>query len=412
MNTELFIAKKIIKSGGEKSFSRPIVKISIAGIALGIIVMILTISISKGFKGEIRNRISIFGSHIKVINIGSYNSWENSPIIKDEDLILKLSDIKGISSINIFANKTGIIKSSEDIQGVILKGVDLNYNWENIENLIISGKIPELNDSVKSSEILISSQLSNILKLKPGDKVLAYFIQEVPRQRLFIISGVYENSLDDFNNLLFCDIRHIQKLNNWEKDQIGGYEILINDFDKIEELGEIISEEVGYNFSDDGSYLIVETIKQKYSHWFNWFNVFDTNTWVILFLMITIASFNMISGLLILILERTNMIGILKSMGAQNWNIRKIFLYNSIFIIGKGMFWGNLIGLGFYFLQKQFGIITLDPQSYYISVMPVDLNIYQWLALNTGTFILTLSSLIIPSYIIARFDPAKAIRFE
>ena len=412
MNTELFIAKKIIKSGSEKSFSRPIVKISIAGIALGIIVMILTISISKGFKGEIRNRISIFGSHIKIINIGSYNSWENSPIIKDEDLILKLSDISGISSVNIFANKTGIIKSSEDIQGVILKGVDLNYNWKSIEGLIISGKIPELNDSVKSNEILISSQLSNILKLKPGDKVRAYFIQEVPRQRQFIISGVYENSLDDFNNLLFCDIRHIQKLNNWGKDQIGGYEILINDFDKIEELGEIVSEEVGYNFSDDGSYLIVETIKQKYSHWFNWFNVFDTNTWVILFLMITIASFNMISGLLILILERTNMIGILKSMGAQNWNIRKIFLYNSIFIIGKGMFWGNLIGLGFYFLQKQFGIITLDPQSYYISVMPVDLNIYQWLALNTGTFILTLSSLIIPSYIIARFDPAKAIRFE
>ena len=412
MNTEFFIAKKIINPDSQRRFSKPIVRISIIGIALGLIVMILTIAISNGFKDEIRKRISVFGAHIIITNIGSDNSWESSPISKNQDFLKTLPSKSGIKSINEFAFRSAILKTDDEVHGVILKGVGSDYNWADMNDLLMEGKTPIYKDSIKSNEILISSQLSNILRIKPGDKVRAYFIQNITRQRMFTVSGVYENSLEDFNNLIFCDLGHIRKVNNWDKDKVGGFEIRIENFNKIEEFGEMIADDIGFNFHEDGTYLSVTTIKQKYFHLFDWLAVVDTNTWVILFLMIVVAAFNMISGLLILILERTNMIGTLKAMGSPNWNIRKIFLYYSIFLIGKGMLWGNIIGIGFCLAQQYFGFITLDPESYYVSMVPIDINFWQWLFLNLGTFFLTLSSLIVPSYIIARMDPAKVIRFQ
>ena len=411
MNTELFIARRIIKPEGRKGFSLPVIRISIAGIALGLIVMILTVSISKGFKNEIRKRISIFGSHITVSGFGTDSSWESSYIKSDTDLVSKIESIPGVESVNSFALRSAIVQTRTDVQGIILKGIGKDYNDKDINSLISSGHLPDFGDSVKSNGVLISSQLADLLKLKTGDQIIVMFIQKQVRQRKFTIEGIYVNSMEDFANLMFCDIRHIQKLNDWNEDQVTGFEIRIKNFDDIDRFGNLISDEVGFSYSPDGSYLNVETIKQKYSHLFDWISVFDTNTWVILFLMIMVASFNMISGLLILILERTNMIGVLKALGAQGWNIRKIFLYYSVSLIGKGMFWGNIIGIGLCLIQKYFGLITLDPESYYVSVVPVNIDLFQFLLLNLGTFILTFSSLIGPSYIITRLDPSKAIKF-
>ena len=411
MNTELFIAKRIISAKGQRNISRPIIKLSIIGIALGLVVMILTISIVSGYKAEIRQRISSFSGHIIISNFDSNNSYETVPVNRNQSFYPSITKQEGINHIQIFATKAGIIKTKEDVQGVLLKGIASDFNWAQFSKMIIEGEQLALSDSAKSNGILMSSSLAKQLKLKVGDKFTTYFIQQPPRVRRFILSGIYESSLEDFDKLMYCDIKQIQKLNDWQENQIGGFEVFIDDFDQLDEMGQEVYDLAGYKFDKDGSRLQVETIKQKYSQIFNWISLFDTNTWVILILMISVAAFNMISGLLIIILERTNMIGVLKSFGAENWSIRKVFLYNAVYLIIPGMFWGNIIGLGLCFLQSYFGIIKLDPASYYVSVVPVAVKFIPWLLLNTGTFVITLFSLLLPSYLITKINPSKAVKF-
>ena len=415
MNTELFIAKRLIFSKkAEKNISKPIVTIAIIGIALGLSVMIISVAIVTGFKTEIRNKVIGFGSHITIINYDSNFSYETKPVNKNQHFYPHIDTINGIKHISIFATKAGIIKTKTDIQGVILKGISSDYDWSFFKNNITEGHHFTVSDSSKTDKVIISKYLASLLKLNVGDNLFMYFIQQPPRMRKFIIEGIYDTNLEELDKLfVFADIRHIQKLNNWTKDQVSGFEILIENFEDLEQITQTVYDIAGFNYNyEDGSKLNIKNIKQEYPQIFDWLELQNMNVWVILTLMTLVAGFNMVSGLLILILERTNMIGILKAFGTKNWSIRKIFLYQASFLISKGLFWGNIIGLLLCLVQYYFEIVKLDPASYYVAMVPVNLKLLHLVLLNVGTLIITLMMLILPSYIITKISPVKTIRFN
>jgi lipoprotein-releasing system permease protein len=387
--------------------------VAVIGVALSLAVMIIAIAIVTGFKYEITNKIVGFGSHIQILNFDSNESYETQPIKKDQEFLVKLSSEPYVVNIQEFATKAGIIKSGTDIQGVVLKGIGSNFDWTFFRDYITKGNIFTVSDSARTNMVLISRHIANLLKLDVGDEFIMYFIQDPPRMRRFEVSGIYETSLEEFDRtFVLADIKHIQRLNDWDENQISGFEITVNDFKHLEELTYQVMNIVGYGFEDDGSRLKVTNINEKFPQIFDWLNLQDMNVFIILLLMLVVAGFNMVSGLLILILDRTNMIGILKALGAVNVSIRKIFLYQSGFLIIKGLFWGNLIGLGICLIQKHFEIIKLDQTSYYLTAVPVNLSLYHLLTLNLVTCIVILLILIIPSVVISRISPVKAIKFN
>ena len=414
LNTELFIAKRIFSDKTvKKGISQPIVTIAIIGIALGLAVMILSVAIVTGFKSEISNKIIGFGSHIQIVNYDTNISFETEPINKQQGFFSDIEELKGIKQIQEFAIKAGIIKTKTDIQGIVLKGIGSNFDWSFFDQSMVAGKSFRVSDSAKTNNIIISNYIAKLLNLKVDDKIVAYFIQQPPRMRSFTISGIYETSLSEFDEkFAMVDIKHLQKLNNWTDNQISGFEVLIEDFSQLDKMTEDVRDIVGFHFNPDGTKLKVLSIKEKYPQMFDWLNLTDMNVWIILIIITLVAGFNMISGLLILILERTNMIGILKAMGTRNWSIRKIFLYQSGFLISKGLLWGNIIGISICLLQAQFQIFKLDPSSYYLDAVPINLKLWHILALNFGTLLVTVLMLIIPSYIISRLSPEKTIRFN
>lgn len=414
MNTELFIAKRLIS--GEKSstrISRPIVFIAIIGISLGLAVMIIATAIVTGFKNEIRNKVIGFGSHIQILNYDTNTSYETAPVNKNQEFYPQMVNLPGIKHIQVFGTKAGIIKTKTDIQGVVLKGVGSDFDWTFFKRNLTDGVAFRVTDTIKTNKVLISKYIAQLLKLKVGDSFSMYFVQEPPRIRKFTVSGLYETSLEEFDKIyVIADIGHIQKLNNWSDNEVSGFEILLDNFEDLEEMTWVVQQEVGFGFEEDGSRLKIRNIIQKYPQIFDWLNLQDMNVWIILILMLIVAGFNMVSGLMILILERTNMIGILKAVGTQNWSIRKVFLYQSAYLVAKGLFYGNIIGIGLCLLQHYFGIIKLDKSSYYLSTVPVNFNLLYILGLNLGTLLLTVLMLIIPSYLISRISPVKAIRFD
>jgi len=414
LNLELYIAKKITyKNKSDRQISRPIISIATLGIALGLAVMILAIAIVTGFKAGITEKITGFGSHIQISNYDNNNSFETYPI--DINLVPfdRLSQIEGIKHVQTYATKPGIIKTKEEIQGVVLSGASLNYDWSFFKNKLVEGDTISLLSSKKSNQVLISEKLAKLLHLKVGEKLIMYFVQQPIRQRAFTISGIYNSGMDEFDKLfVICDMRHIQKLNNWKDNQVSGIEITLDDFKNLDETKNQIRNTVSGIFTEDGSTFKVRSIKQRHPQIFNWLEMLDLNVWIILGLMILVAGFNMISGLLIIILEKTNMIGILKALGTDNWSVRKIFLYQSSMIIGKGMLWGNLIGIGICLVQYHFQLISLDPVNYYLDTVPINLNLFHLFLLNIGTLIATVSMLLVPSYYITRITPSKAIRFD
>jgi len=415
LNTEFFIAKRIISEKKEKKgISQPIVTIAVIGISLGLAVMILAVAIASGFKTEISNKLIGFGSHIQIINYDTNISYETAPIKKDQPFFKDVKNLKGVKQIQQFGIKAGIIKTkSQDIHGVVLKGVGTDFDWSFFEQSIVAGKTFRVDDTSRTDKIIISEHIANLLKLKPGDKIAAYFIQDPPRMRVFSIAGIYNTSLAEFDEkFIIVDLGHIQRLNNWNKNQISGYEVIIDNFSQIDKIARDVRDIVGFNFDPSGAKLKVQNIKEKYPQMFDWLNLTDMNVWIILILMTAVAGFNMVSSLLILILERTNMIGILKAIGTQNWSIRKIFLYQSAFLISKGLFWGNLIGIAICFIQMKFQLFSLDPSSYYLEAVPINLKLWHILALNLGTLFVTVLMLVIPSYIISKLSPEKTIRFE
>lgn len=414
MNLPYFIAQRLIKGRREEtSFSRPINVIAIIGIAMGLAVMILAVAILTGFKIQIREKVVGFGSHIQIMNFDSNISFETIPISDAQPFLPKIEEIPGISHIQVFATKAGIIKTEEEIQGVMLKGIGSDFDWSYFSSNMVDGSVFTVTDTGRTDKVIISKKISDMLRLHTGDSFVMHFIQDPPRMRKFTISGIYETSLEEFDKIyVFCDIGHIKRLNGWNDDQISGFEIFIDDFEQLDQMTIAVRDEIGYNLTEDETKFKVTSIRTKYPQIFDWLNFQDINVIIIILLMLVVAGFNMISGLLILILEKTNMIGILKALGSEDKTIRKVFLYQSAYLIGKGLFWGNLVGIGLAFIQLKTSIISLDPGSYYIKTVPVNLELAHILLLNAGTMAAIIFMLIVPSQLITRITPVKAIKYD
>jgi lipoprotein-releasing system permease protein len=375
--------------------------------------MIIAVAILTGFKKQIREKVVGFGSNIQIVNFDSNLSFETAPIHEGQSFIPKIKKIPGISHIQVFATKAGIIKTDEEIQGVVLKGVGSDFDWSYFESNFVDGEIFTVSDSVRTEKVVISKKISDMLRLRIGDSFAMHFVQDPPRMRKFTVSGIYETSLEEFDKIyVFCDIGHIKRLNNWDDDQISGFEIFIDNFDRLDLITEAVQDAVGYQILPDEDKFKVINIREKYPQIFDWLNFQDLNVIIIITLMLVVAGFNMISGLLILILEKTNMIGILKALGSEDKTIRKVFLYQAAYLIGKGLLWGNLIGVGLAFIQLKTGIISLDPSSYYIKTVPINLNIVHIILLNAGTMAAIIIMLLVPSKLISRISPIKAIRYD
>lgn len=413
MSFEYYIAKRIHFQQGRKNISRPAVRIATIAIALGLAVMIIALSVVLGFKQQIRNKTIGFGGHIQVSNYDSNNTYEMNPITVDSSFITNLYSIQGVKHIESFATKPGIIKNETDFQGIVLKGVSSDFDWDFFKSNLVEGDIIHISKDSLQNNVIISKYLAQLLGLKLGDSFFTYFIQNQVRARKFTIRGIYSTNFIEYDKLfIISDIRHVQQLNGWTESEYSGLELFINDFDQLDLISDAVYDVVSVQKLDEKPLYYSQSIKQINPQIFGWLDLLDLNVWVILFLMLAVAGFNMISGLLILILERTSMIGILKSLGANNWSIRKIFLYHSVFLIGKGMIWGNVIGLSFCALQYFTGIIPLDAEAYYVSTVPIIFNWTFIIALNIGTALASILMMIGPSYLITKILPAKIIRYE
>jgi lipoprotein-releasing system permease protein len=411
LNLEYFIAKRLITAKDNKSsISAPIIKIAISAIAIGMIMMIVSVATGIGLQQKIREKISAFNGHIIIANFDNNQSDATLvPVSKNQKFYPKFSSVPEVSHIQAVASKTGIIRTAEAFEGIVFKGVGTDYKWDNIKEYLVSGRLPNLSASL-NSEVLISQFLANRLKLKVGDEFNTFFMKEgqnkLPNIRRFKIVGIFNSGFQEFDaTYVLGDIRHIQRINKWKSDQVGAFEVFVNDFDNIKTIGEQVYEHTG-------STLDSQTIVEKYSYIFEWLQLFDFNIVVILIVMILVATINMVVALLVLILERTQMIGILKAIGASNWTIRKMFLYNASYLIFRGLFWGNLIGVAILLIQKYFGIVELNPENYYVNQAPVYINVVYIILLNVLTVGVCFLVLLIPSYIITKITPVKAIRFD
>lgn len=411
MNLEYFIAKRLITAKDYKSsISAPIIKIAISAIAIGIIMMMVSVATGIGLQKKIRDKVSAFNGQIIISNYDNNNSEVTTvPISKQQDFYPNFKSVPEVSHIQAVASKAGIIRTENAFEGIIFKGVGADYDWNNIKEYIVEGKLPDFAKAL-NEDVIISRFLADRLNLKIGDQFNTFFIKEeqgkLPNSRRFKIVGIFNSGFQDFDaTYIIGDIRHIQRINKWSEGQVGAFEVFVKDFNEIKSTGNKIYEKTSSN-------LDTQTIVEKYSYIFDWLKLFDFNIVIILGVMILVATINMVVALLVLILERTQMIGILKSMGANNWSVRKIFLYNAFYLILRGLFWGNLIGISILLIQQQFGIIKLNPENYYVNQAPVYLNWMYILLLNLLTVGVCFLVLLIPSYIITKISPVKAIRFD
>jgi lipoprotein-releasing system permease protein len=410
LKLEYFIAKRLITAKNHKSsISAPIIKIAITAIALGMIMMIVSIATGIGLQEKIRQKVSAFNGHIIISGYNDNNSDVSTrPISIYQNFYPNFKTVDGIQHIQAVASKGGMIRTESAFEGIIFKGVGKEYHTDNLKEYLVEGRLPNFKTNL-NEETLISQYLCNRLGLKLGDNFVTYFMKEDSEGynlRNFKIVGIYNSGFQEFDaNYVIGDIRHVRRINKWKPDQIGSFEVFVDDFTQIESKGQQI-------YQETSSALDSQTIVEKFYYIFEWLKLFDFNILVILIVMIAVSTINMVVALLVLILERTQMIGILKSLGANNWSIRKMFLYNAAYLIGRGLLWGNSIGIGLLLLQKHFGIIKLNPESYYVNVAPVDINLFYILLLNIGTVAICLLVLLIPSFIITKITPSKSIRFE
>jgi lipoprotein-releasing system permease protein len=417
MNTEFFIAKRLFGDKENQHFvSRRIINIALVSIVLSLVAMIVSVAVITGFKDEVRNKVVGFGGHIRIIHYDSNLSAETQPVSKNQDFLPSLEKLELISHIQVFATKPGIIKTQDHIEGVVVKGVDPGYDWNFFSRYLVKGQIPPINDSVRINEILISEKTSKLLTLDIGEDVYVYFINEdrrTPNIRNFTISGIFNTGLEEFDRLfILADIKHIQRLNRWTPDQVSGFEINIRNFKDLDRAEYLIRDRVIAYDQEEGESLRTENILRKYPQIFDWLSLLDMNVWVLLILMTLVAGINMISGLLVLMLERSTMIGILKSLGSPDHSIRKVFLYLSGFLISRGLVWGNIIGVVLILLQKYFKLMPLDAASYYVSSVPVHLSLLHLVLLNLGTMAAVLMMLLIPGSFISKISPDKTLQFE
>ena len=407
MNTSLFIAKRLYNAKeNNNNYTRPIIRIAILAIALSVAVMILSVFILSGFKSNISNKVFGFGGHINISKFSYNQSYENDPINFNSEMLTEIELMDFVDNVQTYATKAGVIKKNNEILGVVLKGVDQRYNWNFFNENLISGNVPLFNDSITENTILISKNISSKMKLNVGDEMIMYFMEKPVRVRKFIISGIYKTGLSEFDDItVIGDLKHIQKLNNWNLNQIGGYEVSINNFKNIEIYTSLIDESIDYD-------LKALSINDKYPQIFDWLRLQDFNVLIILILMLIVGGVNMITSLLIIILEKSRLIGMLKAIGASDWNIRHIFIYNSLQIILGGLFWGNLIAVSLSLLQIRFNFLKLDEAIYFMDFVPINIELFSLFLINLGTIIICYLILVIPSAVIAKISPAKSIKFE
>ncbi len=411
MNFEFFIARRIIAAKDYKSsISAPIIKIAITAIALGIIMMLVSIATSLGLQRKIQEKISAFNGDIIISNQDTNFSGESQiPISIHQDFYPTFKTIDGIAHIQATASKGGVIRTATDFEGVVVKGVGADYNWQYFQEYLVEGRLPDFTGSI-NDEVLLSSYLATRLHLAVGDKMPTYFLndQDASKSRPigFTIVGLYNSGFQQFDEqFALADIKQIQRINKWDSDQIGNFEVFVEDFKDITRVNNLI-------YDETPSTLDTLSIRDKFASIFEWTDLFDFNTYLIIGIMILVAGINMITALLVLILERTQMIGILKAMGSDDWSVRKIFIYNAMYLIGVGLFWGNVIGLGLLLIQKYFKVIKLPQETYYVTEAPIYLDASYVILLNVGTFVLCALMLLIPTYIISKISPVKAIRFD
>ena len=415
MNLPLFIAKRIYGDQGDRrKVSRPAIRIATVGVAIGLAVMIITVSVVLGFKHTIRDKVVGFGSHIQIGNILTMGSYETLPICIDDSTLRAFGRIDGIRKAERYTTTQGILKTDDDFLGVVFKGLGPEYDLTFLQENLVEGELPQFSDTATNYPLVISRSMADKLRLKTGDRIFAYFIgNDDVRARRFTVTGIYQTNMKRFDDA-FCltDIYATHKLNGWFDDQCTGAELLVDDFEQLEQTNRNVIKKVNRQLDRYGSTLSSQTIIEAYPAVFSWLELLDINVWIILALMIAVAGFTMVSGLLIIILERTQMIGVLKALGARNSTIRHTFLWFSVFIIGQGLLWGNIIGIGLVVLQQQTGLVTLDPQTYYVSEAPLELNPLFIVLLNVATLLISVLVLIAPSYLVSRIHPAKSMRYE
>lgn len=406
MNTEYFIARRIaIKS--ERTFSKLIVRIAISGVMLSLAVMMLSVAIIKGFKTEIQEKVRGFVGDVRIFKLDLNNSFELTPFVPSSKTISDLRKNKNILFYQSYATKPAIISANDEVEGINFKGIDSGFNWDYIRKHLVRGRVIDFTDSLKATkEIMISAFTANRLKLKTGDTFIMYFVQNPPRKRPFKIVGIYDIGVEEIDKgFVLGDINIIRRLNNWENNQIGGIEIRLKNFSRLQALSDEIYSNLEINLKS-------ESVQEYFPNIFTWLSLLDINTKVLLILMMIVGVINMITALLIMILERTNMIGMLKAFGMTDYSVMKVFLYNAVYLVGIGLLLGNLLGLGLGLLQQYTHIFKLNQSSYYLAYVPIEFHIADILLLNLATLVICLIVLIVPSMLVSRVSPLKAIRFK
>lgn len=414
MNWKLFIARRIYKQQeGSRQVSRPAVRIATAGIAIGLAVMLVTVSVVLGFKQETRNKVVGLGADVLVTSIDVDESFQTTPVSVTDSMMQAWRSLEGVAVVQRYSTKPGMIMTDNDFQGMVLKGVGQEYDKTFLQAHLLEGEIPSFTDTVSSNKVLVSHALAVKLGIGLGDKLYTYYIEDNIRARRLEVAGIYQTNFSMYDDMfLITDLYTVNRLNGWKGNLVSGAELFMQRGFDSAPVCDAMREAVLPLKDDGGRSYLVRPIEEVHPQIFAWLDLLDLNVWVILVLMTGIAGFTMVSGLLIIILERTNMIGILKALGSNNLAIRKIFLGFSVFLIGKGMLWGNLVGLLLIGVQHYFRIVKLDPATYYVNAVPVVFDFWLFLLLNIGTLIVSILMLVAPSYLVSRIHPAKSIRFE
>ena len=415
MNFPLFIAKRLYSDQGDKrKVSRPAIHIATAGVAIGLAVMIVSVCVVLGFKHTIRDKAIGFGSHIQVADFMTLQQSSQYPVVMNDSMMTVLKKTPGVKHVQRFAIKEGILKTDEDFLGVAFKGVGPEFDSTFLHQNMVEGSISKFDDKASHNKILVSQLMADKLRLKTGQRIFAYFIdQNGVRTRRFTIAGIYQTNLKKYDEVMvYTDLYTAVKLNGWEADQTSGAELTVKDFNKLQDTEDFLIKNVNRTVDHYGETYSSATIKEINPQIFQWLSLMDLNVWVILGLMLAVAGVTMISGLLIIILERTSMIGVMKALGARNKTIRHTFLWFAVFIIGKGLLFGNILALGILFIQKYTGLVKLDAQTYYVSTVPVEFNWLCIVALNVATLLISVFMLVAPSYLISHIHPAKSMRYE
>lgn len=416
MNLPLFLSRRIYgnKDDQQQQVSRPAIRIATIGVAIGLAVMIITVSVVLGFKHTVRDKVVGFGSHIQVMNILSLATPDTQPIGINDSVMQRLKAVEGVRHAERYCTTQGILKTDDDFLGVMLKGIGPEYDTSFLESTLIDGQLPQFSDSATSYPLVVSRTMASKLKLKVGDRVFAYFIgNDDVRARRFTISAIYETNMKRFDETIcLTDLYATRRLNSWEADQCSGAELLVDDFSQLDDTYFNVISQVNRTTDRYGQTFGSQTITEAYPQVFSWLSLLDINVWIILALMVAVAGFTMISGLLIIILERTQMIGLLKALGARNTTIRRTFLWFATFIMARGLLWGNIVGIGIVLLQQYTGLVRLDPQTYYVSEAPMELHLPLILLINVATLVICVVVLILPSFLVSRIHPARSMRYE